>query len=393
MNSTMADYYQALDIPQTASSEDIKKAYRQHALKWHPDKNPGNKEYAEKKFREIAEAYEVLSDSYKRGLYDLYGLEGLSTGTGLYQSSKGTPELMFTFRDADEVFREAFEGQDPFTETLEETSPLADLREELSQWVIPGESTYSYCSYSSPSQTDFFTSFGPGAELGIGFHSISTSTKYINGKRITTRRILEHGQERLEIDENGELKVADVHSKKPTLENDDTHDLKASLEHAKQEQPEVLSSATDIRTLPRAQSVGSALASYPENDEKELHRAMAYSLSEMENVGQNPPVPHGAKKIRGSLWQMRRRMPGASEEVMATRWPIRTKSPGAGDNAKEKEDKSPQDAKVGGSKVACKNQPALGPEENDAALRDMRYIFPDIIPSRRERDSILCAIL
>uniref|UniRef100_A0A8D0BW65 Uncharacterized protein n=1 Tax=Salvator merianae TaxID=96440 RepID=A0A8D0BW65_SALMN len=52
---------------------------------------------------------------------------------------------------------------------------------------------------------------------GIGFHSISTSTKYINGTRITTKRILENGQERVEIDEDGELKVADVHGKKPIL--------------------------------------------------------------------------------------------------------------------------------------------------------------------------------
>uniref|UniRef100_A0A8C6Y812 J domain-containing protein n=1 Tax=Naja naja TaxID=35670 RepID=A0A8C6Y812_NAJNA len=109
----MVDYYQALNVPQTASSNDIKKAYRKNALKWHPDKNPGNKEYAERKFKEIAEAYEVLSDDYKRDLYDLYGVEG----TGACPSSTGTPDV-FTFRDADEVFREFFEGQDPFTEIL-----------------------------------------------------------------------------------------------------------------------------------------------------------------------------------------------------------------------------------------------------------------------------------
>uniref|UniRef100_A0A8D0BW49 J domain-containing protein n=1 Tax=Salvator merianae TaxID=96440 RepID=A0A8D0BW49_SALMN len=115
----MVDYYQALDVPQTASSEDIKKAYRKNALKWHPDKNPENKEYAEKKFKEITEAYEVLSDGYKRDLYDLYGTDGLiGLRTGLYQSTPETPDLMFTFRNADEVFREFFEGQDPFTEVL-----------------------------------------------------------------------------------------------------------------------------------------------------------------------------------------------------------------------------------------------------------------------------------
>uniref|UniRef100_A0A8D0BY02 J domain-containing protein n=1 Tax=Salvator merianae TaxID=96440 RepID=A0A8D0BY02_SALMN len=60
---TMVEYYTALDLPRNASLDDIKKAYRKKALKWHPDKNPENKQYAEQRFKEIAEAYEVLSDS------------------------------------------------------------------------------------------------------------------------------------------------------------------------------------------------------------------------------------------------------------------------------------------------------------------------------------------
>lgn len=59
----MASYYEILDVPRSASADDIKKAYRRKALQWHPDKNPDNKEFAEKKFKEVAEAYEVLSDS------------------------------------------------------------------------------------------------------------------------------------------------------------------------------------------------------------------------------------------------------------------------------------------------------------------------------------------
>ncbi|KAG6930253.1 DnaJ heat shock protein family (Hsp40) member B3, partial [Chelydra serpentina] len=59
---TMGEYYEVLCIPCDASDEDIKKAYRKAALKWHPDKNPENKEHAERRFKEIAEAYEVLSD-------------------------------------------------------------------------------------------------------------------------------------------------------------------------------------------------------------------------------------------------------------------------------------------------------------------------------------------
>jgi curved DNA-binding protein CbpA len=57
------DYYEILELPKNASEGDIKKAYRRLALKWHPDKNPDNGKEAEKRFKEISEAYEVLSDS------------------------------------------------------------------------------------------------------------------------------------------------------------------------------------------------------------------------------------------------------------------------------------------------------------------------------------------
>nr|KAF6494565.1 DnaJ heat shock protein family (Hsp40) member B2 [Rousettus aegyptiacus] len=79
----MASYYEILDVPRSASADDIKKAYRRKALQWHPDKNPDNKEFAERKFKEVAEAYEVLSDKHKREVYDRYGREGLTgAGTG-----------------------------------------------------------------------------------------------------------------------------------------------------------------------------------------------------------------------------------------------------------------------------------------------------------------------
>ena len=68
----MKDYYYFLGIPKDASAEDIKKAYRKLSLKYHPDKNPGDKS-AEEKFKEVAEAYEVLSDEQKRARYDQFG--------------------------------------------------------------------------------------------------------------------------------------------------------------------------------------------------------------------------------------------------------------------------------------------------------------------------------
>ena len=70
------DYYKVLDVPRTAAAEDIKKSYRRMAMKFHPDRNPGDKE-SEEKFKEAKEAYEVLSDDSKRALYDQHGHAGI----------------------------------------------------------------------------------------------------------------------------------------------------------------------------------------------------------------------------------------------------------------------------------------------------------------------------
>ncbi len=66
------DYYELLGVSKTASADDIKKAYRRLAMKYHPDRNPGDKA-AEEKFKEIGEAYAVLSDEQKRAAYDRFG--------------------------------------------------------------------------------------------------------------------------------------------------------------------------------------------------------------------------------------------------------------------------------------------------------------------------------
>lgn len=75
------DYYDVLQVPRSASKDDIKKAYRKKALEYHPDKNPDDKK-AEEKFKEAAEAYEVLSDDQKRSRYDKYGHAGLAGAAG-----------------------------------------------------------------------------------------------------------------------------------------------------------------------------------------------------------------------------------------------------------------------------------------------------------------------
>ena len=91
------DFYAILGVGRTADAEEIKKAYRKAALKHHPDRNPGDKK-AEEKFKECAEAYEVLCDPEKRRLYDAYGEEGL-TARGVQHGFRGFEDIFSSFAD------------------------------------------------------------------------------------------------------------------------------------------------------------------------------------------------------------------------------------------------------------------------------------------------------
>ncbi len=96
------DYYEVLGIDKSADKETIKKAYRKLAIKYHPDRNPGNKE-AEEKFKEATEAYEVLSDDQKRPIYDQYGFAGLD-GMG----GGGAGGYSHAFHDFSDLFGGGF---------------------------------------------------------------------------------------------------------------------------------------------------------------------------------------------------------------------------------------------------------------------------------------------
>ncbi|MGC1878312.1 MAG: molecular chaperone DnaJ [Rhabdochlamydiaceae bacterium] len=94
----MSDYYEVLELSRSATQEEIKKAYRKSALKYHPDRNPGDAQ-AEKKFKEISEAYEVLSDEKKRQIYDQYGADAVK-GAGM-----GAPGGHAGFSSMEEALR------------------------------------------------------------------------------------------------------------------------------------------------------------------------------------------------------------------------------------------------------------------------------------------------
>ncbi len=95
---TEIDYYEILEVSRTCSSSELKKSYRKLAMKYHPDRNPNNKE-AEEKFKLLSEAYEVLKDDQKRAIYDQYGkagLEGRGMGGGGF-SSQNMDDIMDMF--------------------------------------------------------------------------------------------------------------------------------------------------------------------------------------------------------------------------------------------------------------------------------------------------------
>ena len=103
--TTKRDYYEILGVSKNASKDDIKKAYRKQALKFHPDRNPGDKS-TEEKFKEAAEAYEVLSNDDKRARYDRYGHAGLgNSGNGFGGQGMTVEDIFSSFGD---IFGDAF---------------------------------------------------------------------------------------------------------------------------------------------------------------------------------------------------------------------------------------------------------------------------------------------
>jgi len=297
----MVDYYTVLEVPKTATSEEIKKAYRRLALKWHPDKNPNEQELATKQFKEISEAYEVLADDKKRRMYDQYGRDGLNGsmpngnsnasnrhrarhrhgqqdfehGADEFDAVFGFPN--FVFRDPEDVFREFFGGRDPFEDLFDPfgllgggrqrsarsrmhhqspyhhpahqhqigsntalanpfRSPFADFG--MSPFGLLGgplmagfgghglnqASIFDMNSFGNPGGMPGFTSMqtfsgSMGGAPGMGMRSSSTSTKFVNGKKVTTKRIVDNGVETVKTYENDVLKSHTVNGQSQAVSN------------------------------------------------------------------------------------------------------------------------------------------------------------------------------
>jgi molecular chaperone DnaJ len=118
------DYYEVLGVDRDASDEEIKKAYRKLAVKFHPDKNPGDKS-AEEHFKEIGEAYEALSDPQKRAAYNQYGHAAFDPRT---RAGRGGGFSGGGFHDPFEIFREVFSGNSIFEEFFGRQDPSQPQR-------------------------------------------------------------------------------------------------------------------------------------------------------------------------------------------------------------------------------------------------------------------------
>src|SRR5260370_19796561 len=100
--ATKRDYYEVLEVARTSSGEEIKRSYRKLAVKFHPDKNPGD-HTAEETFKELGEAYDILSDEQKRAAYDRYGHAAFAQGGAGARGGGGGG-----FHDPFDIFREVF---------------------------------------------------------------------------------------------------------------------------------------------------------------------------------------------------------------------------------------------------------------------------------------------
>ena len=173
MSSEKKDYYEVLGVPKDATEEQIRKAYKKLALRWHPDKNPDNRKQAEEKFKEIGEAYSVLSDPKKRNEYDNGGFSFADFG---FDDDFNPMEIFKSF------FKK-HGGKDEFGFGFDDDFFKDD-----------GFGMGGFGNFGKMN----FDNFGSGG-FGQG-KSVRTTTQIINGKKVTKT-------ETTTIDSNGNKKT------------------------------------------------------------------------------------------------------------------------------------------------------------------------------------------
>ena len=206
----MKDYYKILGVDKNADKKTIKKAYRKLALKWHPDKNIDNKEVAEEKFKEISEAYQVISDPEKKRRYDMGGFDPKrpNGGHNFHHNFDDFGDFgnfgggHFTFMDPHDLFKEFrskgfFDDDDDFFSSFGmKNKRRSDIGMGTSKQNRPGTRFKSMFSHGFDDDFGMFNGFGGGGfgnDFG-GFggggvsKSVSTSTKFVNGKRMTVTK-------------------------------------------------------------------------------------------------------------------------------------------------------------------------------------------------------------
>lgn len=219
-------YYDVLGVAKSATTEEIKKAYKRAAIKWHPDKNLDNKEEAEKKFKEISEAYQVLSDPDKRNIYDVYGKEGLSQGGG----SAGGASFNFNFMSANDLFKQFFGDDfnifgstgfdDPF---FSNSSRMAHGKGNAGRGLFTAfggfdDMDMGFSSFGNGGTA--FSSFSSGFG-GMGNVQMSSTSSFggPGGKRVTKKTIIKNGVKKTEVYENDHLVHRSEESAPDTLTN------------------------------------------------------------------------------------------------------------------------------------------------------------------------------
>ncbi|KAK0418218.1 hypothetical protein QR680_013438 [Steinernema hermaphroditum] len=211
--------YRTLGVSRSDDDEAIKKAYRRLALKWHPDKNPENKETAEKKFKEIAQAYELLSDSKKRAELDRCAFSFSADSKSRSRRSTGSTHFPFhshAFRSPFDIFHEFFSDpfkdpfkdfEDPFFSHFASKDPFRSFSEHkkrpshrFSFYYDDNGNEENDCSFSSVIR------FSSSNEPGRNAKKTTTQTRVVDGKKIVTKKTEDNGEETVEVLEDGILK-------------------------------------------------------------------------------------------------------------------------------------------------------------------------------------------